>query len=185
MKCSDNKKTRIFAKNISDKYSKKIKNNNSFKIIASALEDLKSKYGVTSSEILSLVEQNKFEDIPLPISIFDNDELGCLEAIVKYLKEEMGLRFHEIAAILKRDDRTVWAAYSISRKKRPKRLKVINSKFMIPVSIFADRKFSVLELIAQYLKNNFGLRYSEIAALVNRDERNIWTSYKNYKNKNE
>ena len=119
----------------------------------------------------------------LPISIFNNDELSCLETIVKYLKEELNLRFHEIAVLLNRNDRTIWATYSIASKKRKERLDAKESKIFIPISIFADRKLSVLEAVVSYLKDNFNLRYSEIASLLNRDQRNIWTVYSQYKKK--
>ena len=119
----------------------------------------------------------------LPISIFSNDELSCLETIVKYLKEEFNLRFHEIALLLNRNDRTIWSTYNIACKKRKERLLVKDSKFFIPVSILQNRKFSVLEAIVSYLKDNFNLRYSEIAVLLNRDERNMWTVYNRAKKK--
>lgn len=53
----------------------------------------------------------------------------------------------------------------------------------IPTSIFQDRDLSVLEAIAEYLKEKKGMRYSEIAKLLNRDDRTIWTSYKRAKEK--
>ena len=53
----------------------------------------------------------------------------------------------------------------------------------IPISIFRDRELSVLEAIAEYLKDKKGMRYSEIAQLLNRDDRTIWTSYKRAKEK--
>ena len=67
--------------------------------------------------------------------------------------------------------------------KRKEKSIVKESKFYIPVSIFTDRKLSVLESIVGYLKEKFNLRYSEIAALLNRDERNMWTVYNRYKKK--
>lgn len=53
----------------------------------------------------------------------------------------------------------------------------------IPTSIFLDRDLSVLEAIAEYLKDKKGMRYSEIAQLLNRDDRTIWTSYQRAKQK--
>jgi DNA-directed RNA polymerase specialized sigma24 family protein len=55
----------------------------------------------------------------------------------------------------------------------------------IPTSIFRDRDLSVLEAIAEYLKDKKGMRYSEIAQLLNRDDRTIWTSYQRAKQKRE
>ena len=53
----------------------------------------------------------------------------------------------------------------------------------IPTSIFQDRELSVLEAIAEYLKEKKGMRYSEIAKLLNRDDRTIWTAYQRAKAK--
>ena len=146
-----------------------------------SIKHLKHKFN--SEQISELFGKKITKDFLLPVSIFNNEELGCLETIVKYLKEELGLKFHEIALLLNRNDRTIWATYNIACKKRKEKLPAKGSKFFIPVSIFKDRKFSVLELIVSYLKDNFNLRYSEIAILLNRDERNIWTVYNNARKK--
>ena len=146
---------------------------------------LKEEHKFTSEQIAALFGKSVKKDL-LPISIFNNKELSCLETIVKYLKEELNLRFHEIALLLNRNDRTIWATYNNATKKRKERLPVKESKFFISISILKDRKFSVFESIVSYLKDNFNLRYSQIAILLNRDERNIWTVYnKAMKKKNE
>jgi IS30 family transposase len=47
----------------------------------------------------------------------------------------------------------------------------------IPLKLFSNRKLGVLEVIVKYLKENQNLPYNEIASLLNRDDRTIWTSY--------
>jgi len=54
---------------------------------------------------------------------------------------------------------------------------------VIPSSIFQDRKLSVLEAMVEYFKEKKNLKYSEIARLLNRDDRTIWTSYQRAKQK--
>jgi len=60
----------------------------------------------------------------------------------------------------------------------------------IPLSVLQDRSVAVLESIVEYLKEEKNLKYSEIATLLNRDQRTIWTVYnrvkkkRNLKNKN-
>lgn len=147
------------------------------------IKHLKHEHELDSEQISELFGRKITRKVLLPVSIFNNEELGCLETIVKYLKEELNLKFHEIALLLNRNDRTIWAAYNIACKKREQKLPVKESKFFIPVSIFKDRKFSVLELLVSYLKDTFNLRYSQIAVLLNRDERNIWTAYNNARKK--
>ena len=143
---------------------------------------LKHDHKLDSEKIAELFGKTTRKD-SLPVSIFNNEELSCLETIVKYLKEEFNLRYHEIALLLNRNDRTIWATYNVACKKRKEKLVVKDSKYFIPVSILQNRKLSVLEAIVSYLKDNFNLRYSQIAILLNRDERNIWTVYNRYKKK--
>ena len=53
----------------------------------------------------------------------------------------------------------------------------------IPTSIFLDRTISVLEAITKYLKEEKNLTYHQIAILLNRDDRTIWTCYNRAKKK--
>jgi len=52
-----------------------------------------------------------------------------------------------------------------------------------PTYIFKDRKGAVLEIIVEYLKDVKQLNFHEIALLLNRDERTIWTAYSRVKKK--
>ena len=47
----------------------------------------------------------------------------------------------------------------------------------IPLKLFSNEKLGVLEVIVKYLKENTSLSYSDIAKLLNRDQRTIWTTY--------
>jgi len=47
----------------------------------------------------------------------------------------------------------------------------------IPIEIFKDRNVAVLESLVEYLKDQKNLSYHEIALLLNRDDRTIWTVY--------
>lgn len=53
----------------------------------------------------------------------------------------------------------------------------------IPSSIFHDRSLSVLEVLVAYLKDQKQLTFHEIARLLNRDDRTIWTVYTRGKKK--
>ena len=52
-----------------------------------------------------------------------------------------------------------------------------HTNFQVPVSIFHDRSLSVLEAISEYMKDSVDLTYHEIAKILNRDDRTIWTCY--------
>jgi len=113
----------------------------------------------------------------IPTSIFRNDKLSCLESIVKHMKEDKGLKIIKIANLLNRNNKTIWTTYGKAKKKMKERLDVCSEK-TIPVSIFRARLLSVLESITEYLKEDKGMKFSEIAAMLNRDNRTIWTVYK-------
>ena len=118
--------------------------------------------------------------LTVPSSIFLDRELAPLESISEYLKEKKSLTYHEIAVLVGRDDRTIWTCYNRSQKKRavtPKKAarpeKVIN----IPLDIFKNRTFAPLESMTAHLKDAVNLSFHEIAVLLNRDDRTIWTCY--------
>jgi len=113
----------------------------------------------------------------VPICVFDNPHLSCLETIVKYLKEELQYRYVDMARLLNRSEKTIWATYNKAKKKMPSSFELADSEFMIPLSIFYDRKKSVLQAIIAYLKDECKLTYHQIAVYLNRDDRTIWTTY--------
>ncbi len=131
---------------------------------------------MSNSEIEALFRQRTFgaSGLNLPISIFADQNLSALESVCRYLKDEKGLRYSEIALLLNRDQRTIWVTYTNSLKKKEGRLDISASKYSIPLSVFQDRRLSVLESICIHLRKRHSLRYTEIARLLNRDERNIW-----------
>lgn len=59
-------------------------------------------------------------EINIPISVLSDRSLAALESVVEYMKDKLGLSYHEIAMLLKRDDRTIWTCYNRARKKRAK-----------------------------------------------------------------
>ena len=53
----------------------------------------------------------------------------------------------------------------------------------LPGAIFANDKLSGLETIVKFLKENKSRKLHEIAVLLNRDDRSIWTTYNNARKK--
>ncbi len=53
----------------------------------------------------------------------------------------------------------------------------------IPISIFTDRSLASLEVVVEYLKEVKNLSYHQIAVLLNRNDRTIWTCYNRAKAK--
>ena len=125
---------------------------------------------------------NDFEKISeIPLGVFQANASG-LESISQYLKEKAGLRYCEIADILNRDDRTIWGAHQAAKEKSNVHAN-FDSSIKIPLSIFKDRKLSVLEAISEYLKEHHSMKFCVIARLLNKDQRTIWTVYNRAKNK--
>ena len=167
----------------SKEYLKSVKEDSLFRILKLAIDELKEKYDVSENEILQLIKQPDSKEILIPVSVFEARNLSSLEIVCKYLKEELDFGYSKIASMLNRDSRTIWTTYQNALSKRKERLPVRDSKFYIPISILANRKLSVLEAIVSYLKDNFNLRYSEISALLNRDERNVLAVYNRFRKK--
>ena len=124
--------------------------------------------------------------VAIPSSIFRDRSLAPLESITEYLKDEKDLSYHEIALLLDRDDRTIWTCYNRAQKKRkehPKTREPSEQEVQIPVEIFKNRQFAPLESISFYLKENVSMSFHEIAVLVGRNDRTIWTCHNRAKKK--
>lgn len=125
----------------------------------------------TKDELIDLILMQKEEKVP--VSIFKND-LGPLEAVVKFLKENRNLTIKQIAEKLNRSSKTIWTTYN---NVKDKKIKVRSSSYFIPVSFLSKNKLSILESLASYLKNVESLTFHQIAELTNRDDRTIWTCH--------
>ena len=51
----------------------------------------------------------------------------------------------------------------------------------IPSFVFRDRSVAVLESLVEYMKDSQGLSFHEIALLLNRNDRTVWTVYRRAK----
>ncbi len=141
---------------------------------------LKKNLDKISSEFLDSLKKEK---ISIPSSIF-NHKLTVLESIVKYLKENQNLSYAEISGLIGRDQRNLWHTYYSSSKKSKPIFVIKESEFLIPLSIFSNRKLSILENLVFYLKQEFNLSYHKIAVVIRRNDRTVWTVYQKAKRKN-
>ena len=143
--------------------------------------------GLSSEEIISLVNKTLKvpvkEEVNVPLSVFKNNQLGSLETIVKYLRENLLLSFKQIADLTNRNEIALAVTYRNAKKKLEAKFVEEISPYSIPVSILKDRNLSVLENIVSYFKDTFGLAYHKVAVLLNRDDRTIWTVYQRAKKK--
>ena len=142
--------------------------------------------GLKTSEIIARVSellQPEVEEFSIPVAIFKNGALGSLEAIVKYLRENQSLPFAKIAELTGRDKKALAVSYRVAKRKYPEPLSVAPSEFYVPVTILRDKKFSVLEHLVSHLRDSYNLRYHQVALLLDRDDRTVWTVYQRAKRK--
>lgn len=139
-----------------------------------------SKLHVLSTEISNLKTTQL--GIEIPLAIFRQD-LSGLQAIVKYLREQYKKSYADIGKLLGRDQRTIWTEYECTKKSSPYPLKDLMSESVyINSSIFKSRILSVLETVSYELKKR-GYANSQIAKLLSKDQRTIWTVLSRAKNK--
>ena len=134
---------------------------------------------LSKEELISLfvdyLAREKIES-KIPVSIFNAKKLSSFELVVRFLKDKLKLRNSKISKVLMRSQQSVWNTYKNSKKKFSGKLEVKASEYDIPFSIFQN-KCSILESIVVYLREKHDLRFSEIAKLINRDQRTVWTVY--------
>ena len=55
--------------------------------------------------------------ILIDTKIFKKTKLTVFEALVRHLKDDLDMSFHEIGNLLDRDERNIWTVYNRSKKK--------------------------------------------------------------------
>jgi len=148
-------------------------------------EKLRERYDVSVGELLSEEKVDNVE-LQVPINIFRED-VGPAEVLIKYLRENLGMRFIDIARLTNRSESSVWTSYKNAMEKHREKIEVKDREegeelIYIPVEIFANRKLSVLECMVSYLRNK-EFRNFEIAEMLNKDQRNIGVLYSRIKKK--
>ena len=140
---------------------------------------LKSKHQISDASLFHALSK----EILIPLTILGKS-LSPLETIVKYLQEDCGLSIQDIAKMLNRSSKTIWQSYHSSIRKNKGLLKPKLTPYFVPASMLGLRNMSILETIVFSLRKDHELRYHEIAALLKRDDRTIWTIAKRAERKN-
>ncbi len=153
---------------------------NQSKKLAEVLEFLKDEYDIAPSQVLRLIKEKKKQQREqgsqyIPVSLFTATPLSSLEAITVYLRETKRHTFVEMESLLGRNQIALATSYRNAKKKDAKQLILQTSKYQIPCSTLKNSELSVLETICFYLKKEYLLSNNEIAKLLNKDPRTIWT----------
>jgi DNA-directed RNA polymerase specialized sigma24 family protein len=144
-------------------------------------DELKERYSSEQADAIDSIIEELREDARIgredniPVTIFSR-EVGALEVLCKYMKENLGMSYHEIAVRISRNDRTVWTACHKAQEKSKEKISARKTEIFIPASVLGDRKYTILEAVIVHLKGK-GMKFNEIAKLVDRDQRNVWTIY--------
>ena len=134
---------------------------------------LRIKYHVSQREIVTAMGMEQFF---VPVTIFVK-KLSPFESIVKFMKENEGKKLSEIGKLTGRTTASVWQTYRHAQEKVKSVLKPKETAYLIPLDVIKEKKFSILESIVIYLKDNFDLTYRAIGKLLQRNERTVWTVY--------
>jgi len=157
--------------------------NSKDEVVKTALESLKSQ-DISYEDVLKYLKRHKEDVIQVPVSIFKIG-LSPLQAVVKYLADK-GYSYSEISKRINRDPRTVWNTHRIASGRYSGIIVADETRYSIDLEMFKDRKLSFLEHLCDFLKGEYNLRYSQIANLIGKDARTIWTVCKRAeKKKNE
>ena len=123
--------------------------------------------GISKNEIFSISQKTCL----VPARAFR--KLPGLEAVVKYLRENCGLENTDIAILLSRSGKTVWASYERAKRAMPEKIPDSND-FLIPAEEFGNRRLSILENAVSCLKRQ-GLKNSRIAEILGKSYGTVWT----------
>lgn len=154
-------------------------NTDDFKQLKKLYDSIKEKYRVNISDIAQELEK---KELLIPCAIF-NTELTTLQTLCKYLKENLSYNFTKISILLNRNPRIIWRAYNLAKKRLPEKIIITDFLKTVPISIFSNREMSIMENMVAYLKEKNRMKYSDIAKILKRDDRTIWTVYNRAKKK--
>ncbi len=90
--------------------------------------------------------------------------------------------YMQIAEVLHKNPGPVGVIYRNAKKKFADAFSVSHENIMIPFSAFYP-ELTVFESVVYYLKDNYNLKYKNVAQLLKRNERTIWTIYQRARKK--
>jgi len=136
--------------------------------------------GLTEQKLFELYNFAN-ESMLVPLSVFSTN-LSPLESLSKFLKEEMSLNYHSIGELVKRNERSIWATYKNASSKMPGKFQ-LDWSIKIPLSIFSNRKLSILENLVYFLVEKYKLSCREVSEMLHKSSSTVWTTYNRAKKK--
>jgi hypothetical protein len=147
------------------------------------MENISDKFKIPFEQVIELSRKKESGGLDFPSFILRDNRLGIMEAVTKYLKEDLQMPYSKIALALNRDPRVVWVTYNKALLKKKERFSMGEPSRMIPISVFCDSSLGPMEALSRYLVDKEQMSFSSCASLLNRDSRSIWACYNKSKNK--
>jgi len=115
----------------------------------------------------------------VPLSVFKGS-LSGFEALVLFLKKYQKRDVKSIASLLNREKSTIYA--TLAKVKKKETLKETGT-VRVPISVFSNRKYSVLESLVSHLKDKVGMSLKEISVQIGKSYSTVKTVYWRYNKK--
>lgn len=157
-------------------------NVNSQQLLKQLLLQLHTTQDFQLDQLLTLYHDVKKEHT-IPLSIFSH-KLHPAEALCKYLKEKKELSYQEIAVLLNRHPKSVWSTYQRSQQKMRKQFSLKEEKYHLPLSLFNNRSYSLLEGVVLYMNQIHKLSNKQLATLLRKSPNSIAVLAKRAREKN-
>jgi hypothetical protein len=118
----------------------------------------------------------------IPISIFRSN-LSGLGAISVYLKDVKEQKIGDIASLLNRKKSTIYTTYRKAKEKLKGEFDLSDNSIVVPLEIFTNRKFSILESLVFYLKDEHKFSFVKIAKILGKNYSTVRTVHTRYQKK--
>ncbi len=145
------------------------------------LTEMISEEDLQLSDLMEMFNEIKSEQL-IPLSIFSY-KLKPAGAICKFLRENLSYSNKKVSILINRDERSTWSSYQRAKLKMKKKFVDKNEEYRLPVSIFQDRSYSLMESLLIYLSKYYGLSNKEMAKLLNKSSNSIAVVVKRAKEK--
>ena len=160
-----------------------LRNYSSEELLKHLLQRLRQDQNLQLDKLITLF-QNAAPEQTVPLSIFAS-KLHPVEALCKYLKEQEHLSHREIAKLLQRDQRTIWATCQRAEQKMKAPFPKQEEKYLLPMSLFQNRSFSFLESVAFFLHQVYHLSTKQMGLLLHKSQNSMAVLLKRARDKHE
>lgn len=140
-------------------------------LLKAVLKKIQQEGNLELNQLVEIFQESKSE-LFVPLSIFSSS-LKPAEALCRYLKENEKLSYKEIGLLLNRNEKSAWATYQRAKKNKKQMFLKTREKYTLPISLFQDRSYSLLESLVFFLHQIYKLSNPQIAKLLKRSPNSV------------